>query len=192
MNSQTVANWIQVLTGIALLVGLVLVIFELQQTRDLVRAQLTSDGFRSLSENQRAFLGESFAETYAKACFSPDSLSDAELIQMHAYHEDQITMAARARIHTDVASHSQTWRQTARGRIRDWLSTKVGRAAYMSGRDKEILASWIIPIAEDLIARGDIYDCSDDFSYFDLVRANEEPLLDALRTPEVEAREIVK
>ena len=40
MKSQALTSWIQILTGFAVLAGLGLVVWELQQTRDLVRAQL--------------------------------------------------------------------------------------------------------------------------------------------------------
>ena len=44
MNSQTIANGIQTLTGIAILFGLALVALELRQPRELARAQLAADG----------------------------------------------------------------------------------------------------------------------------------------------------
>ena len=45
MNSQTIANGIQTLTGIAVLIGLALVVLELRQSRGLARAQLAADGW---------------------------------------------------------------------------------------------------------------------------------------------------
>ena len=45
MNAQAIANWVQIITSVAVLVGLGLVVFELNQTRTLVKTQLTSDGF---------------------------------------------------------------------------------------------------------------------------------------------------
>ena len=45
MNYQSLSNWIQIVTGIAILVGLGLVVLELRQSRDIALAQLSSDLF---------------------------------------------------------------------------------------------------------------------------------------------------
>jgi hypothetical protein len=45
MDSQRVIDWIQITTGVALVLGLGLVGVELAQSRDVAEAQLNSDGF---------------------------------------------------------------------------------------------------------------------------------------------------
>lgn len=45
MNHQSFNNLVQLLTSIAVLIGLALVIYELNQTKTLVMTQMISDGF---------------------------------------------------------------------------------------------------------------------------------------------------
>ena len=178
MNSQVLTNWIQVFTGIAVLVGLGLVVWELQQTRDLVRAQLVTDGYISRSDTQRTFLGESFASTYAKACFQPEELTDAELFQMTKYAEHLRSEVIRAQGYQDIGDYSVGWEQLARSNLSEWLSTKVGRADYADLKKKGRLQPWVKEIAEDMLEKEEIISCAEDYKdYFELVRAKGEPLL---------------
>ena len=68
MNNQTASIATQLITTIAVLIGLGFVIWELQQTRTLARAQLSSDGWAETSADKRVMLGENFADTFAKRC----------------------------------------------------------------------------------------------------------------------------
>jgi len=44
MDSQRIIDWIQITTGVAIVLGLALVGVELTQSRDVAEAQLSSDG----------------------------------------------------------------------------------------------------------------------------------------------------
>ena len=47
MDTQKVAHWVQIATGAAMLVGIGLVVWELEQSKDVAMAQLTSDGYNN-------------------------------------------------------------------------------------------------------------------------------------------------
>jgi hypothetical protein len=96
MNSQTVADWVQIVTGAALLVGLALVVWELSQSRDVATAQLTSDGSDHNQQHFIARMGENSAAALAKACVDPDSLSDEELVVLDAYFSSIASVSLRA------------------------------------------------------------------------------------------------
>lgn len=178
MNSQILANWIQIVTGIGVLGGLVLVIWELQQSRDLVLAQLEAEGFISYQESKLSIMGEDFAATYAKACFDPTSLTDAELVQMAAYADANAGLVSRARAYSEIGESSdRSWEQGARRITREWLSTKVGRAEYVELTRRGRLSPWIAEVADQLIAEGALEDCRERYSYFELVRREGDPLL---------------
>lgn len=75
MESQRLLNWIQVITGLAVLLGLALVVWELQQTRTLARVQLYSDSMNAKTDFTAALLGEEPMSVIGKACLEPDSLT---------------------------------------------------------------------------------------------------------------------
>ena len=58
MNSQQVANLVQIATGIALLIGLLLVLYELNQAKSLTLAELTSQGYSEVMDDNRTIMGE--------------------------------------------------------------------------------------------------------------------------------------
>ena len=78
MDSQKDADWVQIATGVALLVGLVLVVWELSQSRDVATAQLSSDGtdrylqsaVPRMGENPAAALAKSNGNTRRRATYS--------------------------------------------------------------------------------------------------------------------------
>jgi len=86
MDSQTIFNWIQTVTGLAVLVGLGLVIWELQQNREAMQSQLTSDGWQMLTNRNASVLGESPAEALAKGCEAPSTLTAAGWISTKINH----------------------------------------------------------------------------------------------------------
>ena len=53
-----VDRWVQITTTISILIGLGLVIWELQQVKTLARAQLTSDSIAIYNDIRTAILGE--------------------------------------------------------------------------------------------------------------------------------------
>ena len=79
MKADRWSTWLQILANLGLIVGLVLVAVEIQQTRDLARLQLQLEGTLAFQQVEIAMLGESPAEVWAKSILDPQSLSPAEL-----------------------------------------------------------------------------------------------------------------
>ena len=63
----SILDAVQAATGLAVLIGLGLVVFELRQAEQLARAELQSEGFSQLMESRRSQLSENFAATKMKA-----------------------------------------------------------------------------------------------------------------------------
>ena len=71
MNSEKLSDWVQIITGFAIVLGLGLLIWELQQNREAIRSQLTSDGFIHVGQQHATIMGEDLALVIAKACENP-------------------------------------------------------------------------------------------------------------------------
>ena len=114
MDAKTIANWIQIFTGIALLVGLALVIWELQQGQDIAMAQLTSDAYDQVLQQRVADLGEDPASVHAKACEDPTSLDARELYVLASAYGIEVSRVMRAyRIEERSGLYSGLWREVA-------------------------------------------------------------------------------
>ena len=86
---------VQLITGAALLIGVVLVLVELQQTRVLTFSQMVQERFTSIIDHDSKIYGENLANVFEKSCQSPDDLSLAESMIMDAYFENQIAQIVR-------------------------------------------------------------------------------------------------
>ena len=78
-------DWIQIISSIAIVVGLVIVVFELNQNSIHQRAQLTHDDYVNLHTHMYTLMGENPAAVIAKARTSPQELSEEERIVVDAH-----------------------------------------------------------------------------------------------------------
>ena len=126
--------WIQTLTSIALIIGLALVVWELQQARDATTSELYSQGFQIISDSNNTILGEDAAQVLLKACDSPAELSREELFILQTYYEDLLNRQRRiqwisrqAGFYSDEIASS-----TDLGVWHGIFSTEPGRAYWRS------------------------------------------------------------
>ena len=76
---------IQLITGAAVLIGVVLVLIELQQTRALTYKQMVQDRLGAVVEHNSRVYGEDLATVLEKACSAPNDLSQSEAIIIDTY-----------------------------------------------------------------------------------------------------------
>ena len=150
MESQTVSNWIQVVTGIAVLIGLGLVVWELQQSRDATLSQLSSDYWNFASQERSAIFGENAANVLAKACNEPTELTESDLVILEQYYEGfimRIDRMMRLRDRGDFYGRDQ-WRE-AIPTLDMLFVSQPGRAYWTS-----VAPTWVNP---EIYAAGNEY-----------------------------------
>ena len=127
MELPTITNWTQVITGVAVLIGLGLVIWELQQTREIATAQQITNSFSAYSSQLQAMMGEESVKALAKACDHPDSLTTEDMIVLGYFYTDVIN-ELRSALHqasnTDLAVFE--WKQWT-GNFDTIFATEYGR-----------------------------------------------------------------
>ncbi len=77
-------NLAQILSAVAIISGLLLVVWELQQTRTLARAQMIHDSFSDSYNYYLARMGEESSAVHIKACLTPEKLTPSEIAINHA------------------------------------------------------------------------------------------------------------
>ena len=126
---ETYAGLVQVVTILALILGVFLVVWELRQTREAARAQVSSDSFAMSAATREAMLGESAAEVLAKACTSPESMTDAEVIVLSMYYTNQVQQLYRMIVIDDRSGlYDGLWRDYAGNMLGGVFATAPGRA----------------------------------------------------------------
>ena len=120
-------NAIQMATGLAVVIGLILVFIELRQAKSLSLAELTSQGYSEALADFRTVMGENPAPIIAKSCFDPDALNAEEMVVLHAYYNSKIGQISRLRVLELVADFGVPWHAVASQQLGEVLSTRPGR-----------------------------------------------------------------
>lgn len=164
MNSTTVSNWIQLITGVSVLIGLGLVVWELQQSRDAVLSQLSSEYFQIRAQERSAVFGEDAANALAKACNQPADLSESELVVLdHVYGgrvaqiERMMRLRERGGFYTE-----ETWKQGLP--ILDTLFRSPAGRAYWTSVASHYVAPELATAGNEYLASWNKLTCTDENS----------------------------
>lgn len=85
MDADKMGNWLQVGANLGIILGLVLVGFQLKQNSDLLKVQLLFEESQSFISHERLMMGENPAAAWARSLEDPDGLSLEEARIMDAY-----------------------------------------------------------------------------------------------------------
>ena len=133
MNPERVTIWIQVATGIAVVAGLGLVVWELQQVKTLTRAQLTSDHFAAEFGLDASVMGENPSDTLAKACSDPTQLSHSEVRILSELYGTRLEFVERIKILTqrDGIYEEGYWETRLRTELAQVFDSAFGRVWFL-------------------------------------------------------------
>jgi len=132
---RTAFDWIQILTLVSIFIGLVLVFYELRQTKNLARAQLAADAWTEKLEQQRALMGESLAVAFAKNC-SGLPINLEEQAQLIAYLNHIWDRGVRIEEVARFGEFNADMSVVREGIVKEYLVLPLGREFYeVSGRE---------------------------------------------------------
>ena len=128
MTTQELTNWVQAFSGIALVIGIVLVTVELQQTKALTRAQLKHDSVALGIQREIAAMGENPLESLARSCTDPDSLSPYDLLVLDRYYQTGVLHVMRElQVEQTGGFDGERWKYIARSMFRQIFMTSHGK-----------------------------------------------------------------
>jgi hypothetical protein len=152
--------WAQVSTGVAVIAGLGLVIWELQITRqasvDMYALKTVSDD----SADTSSMYGEPGAEVMAKACCEPSSLSNAELFIVTKYFDNRVNRKFQALWQSNF-NGDENWKLVTQGWLYDLLSYPQGELYLQRFIDLQGgIETELVQFFEEVIAEGNYGTCS--------------------------------
>lgn len=130
MNNTKLFNIIQIATGIAVVIGLVMVFVELRQAKSLSLAEITSQGYSEALADLRAVMGENPAPTIAKACYDPEAITPEEHLVLVAFYSSKIGQISRLRVLEAVAEFGVPWETAAPQVLIGVLDNEPGRVWF--------------------------------------------------------------
>ena len=123
----------QLLTNVAVVVGIVLLIYELNQSRDLTRAQVVDAAYGAAISRNLALLGESPERAIATSVFRPEEITESEAIVLSQFYTSLMVSWLRVKDEhglgffggsfEEVVASEAHFLNTVPGRIW-WASTK--------------------------------------------------------------------
>ena len=162
MNTQKVSDWMQIVIGMGVLVGIALVIWELDQGHDIaVNEALASDFSKAMSQYQ-SILGEDPAATIAKACRSPDTLDLRDTVILVGYFNSRLMTPLQQTLQYKRASLGfDSWRRSAYPALFTILGTSFGRFWWAGIRDSyDSRIPGIAALSDSILQEmGDEYPC---------------------------------
>ena len=143
------ASILQVFSNLAILAGLILVIWELQQSRILARAQLASDGMGYRIESFSTLI-EGSSALLAKACLQPDELTPAEKMELSLINDQRLELAGRV-IGIEIFSNiGLDWEVAVTTALTRNFQNQYGRDYYSSQRHR--YGKYIRSVGDDLLS----------------------------------------
>ena len=127
MNSQSLTNWIQIGATLFVAAGIVLVILEMQQAKQIATAGLIESSTREIIHSSRAVGGEQIAESIARSCTTPADMTATDFVVLDRYFESQHQQVNAIRYTAFVGGYDADWLPMAKGIYRSITASEHGR-----------------------------------------------------------------
>ena len=136
------SNWFQIISNVAIIIGLGLVVYELNQSKQLASAQFTIDAMQRQTNIQLAVMGEDPREALAKEALHPHDLNERDVVALDAYYDTVVmgwfSQAISRRI-GDI-DDPYPWQRAVVDSVHRDFSTETGRRwlrAWLAGIDED-------------------------------------------------------
>ena len=119
-------SWLHAISAAAIIVGVILVVYELRQTRQLAEAQLLTDLLSQLTQQQSSLWGENAADVLVRACEN-ENLSKSDSLILYTYFQEVLTRSARLHALNDLGFTYYSAKAQLEGDLEVILSFPQGR-----------------------------------------------------------------
>jgi hypothetical protein len=166
-------NWFQIISNVAIIFGLGLVVYELNQSKQLANAQFVTENFHRMTSIQIAMMGEDPREALAKAALHPADLNEREVVTLDAYYESIMMGWFSLRVSSEYGDFDAPWRLTVVNSVQKDFSTEPGRRWLRAWAAEADDTFGMKEVAE--VAEGALQDDSGNVfrSRYELLLANE-------------------
>ena len=138
------SNWFQIISNVAIIVGLGLVIYELNQSKQLAYAQYVHNDMARYTDRHVSLMADDPREALVKAALHPDELEEQHAVTLDAFYREvmlgwvncvrttQIADLGDRGCWNVIANEARFYFGTEPGRrwIESWGADWVGSAGY--------------------------------------------------------------
>ena len=131
-------DWLKIISNLAVIVGLGIVIYELDQTQTHVRSQLLMDDFVSRQTLENTIMGDDAAAAIAKARSEPEQLTDEEKIIVEAHLTSVFIRLESYEYIENVGVYDETWELAIPIEVKDIFDYPYARSWWARYRQREM------------------------------------------------------
>ena len=135
MNSQKVANWVQVSANIGILLGLALVFLQIRQNTDILKTQMLFEESHRTVEAEYVMIGENGAEAWAKAITAPNELTLTEQRIVEGYLWGAVEQWRYTYTLSKMGLLEEEWKNRVYFEVPYFLGNPYGRAWWKNLSD---------------------------------------------------------
>jgi hypothetical protein len=148
-------GWLQVSANVAILAGVVLVIFQLQQNADLLELQILKQEADSYIAGELMMIGENYADMWQKMLEEPENLNLAELraIESHLWAHDIVRWRNLYELHSRGLLDEDAWKRIISDDLEYELAHPYGRAWWEDIKDNIDLPRELVEFVDDGLAK---------------------------------------
>jgi hypothetical protein len=148
-------GWLQLSANVAILAGVVLVIFQLRQNADLLELQILKQDTDSYIASELMMIGENYADTWQKMLEEPESLNLAELraIESHFWAHNIVRWRNLYELHSRGLLDEDAWKRIIREDLEYEFAHPYGRAWWEDIKDNIDLPRELVEFVDDGLAK---------------------------------------
>ena len=120
------SNWFQIISNVAIIFGLGLVVYELNQSKQIALAQMAESYASRTSARQVASMGDSPQKALAKAAFHPVDLNEEDAVTLDAYDMQISTNWIVAHGTSQIVGTDRGWREAVQLEVSLYFSSDPG------------------------------------------------------------------
>jgi hypothetical protein len=167
------SNWFQIISNVAIIFGLGLVVYELNQSKELASGQSVRDYNARETSLRIAKMGEDPREALAKAALHPADLNERDVVSLDAYYTSIVFGWFTFQQFSQRAGIDSPWAENVAYSVRREFSSEPARRwlrAWVAGMGKSFDGTEIYEIVEKAVQ-----DDSGNFprSQYELLLAND-------------------
>jgi len=121
------SNWFQIISNVAIIFGLGLVVYELNQSKQLAFVQFINEDFARLTGLQVAMMGEDPREALAKVALHPSDLNERDAVALDALYNSIVMSWNNLAISSRIGGLDRPWRLVVAQQSRKYFSSDPGR-----------------------------------------------------------------
>jgi hypothetical protein len=148
-------GWLQLSANLAILTGVVLVIFQLRQSANLLEFQILKQDDDSYIAGELMMIGENYADTWQKMIEEPENLNLAEMraIESHLWAHDIVRWRNMYDLHSRGLLDEDAWKRRVREDLVYELAHPYGRAWWEEIRKIPDLPRELVEFVDDGLAK---------------------------------------